>query len=86
MKGLGVGRVVHYVAFGTPGGEFPAGACRAAIVTDVSVLIDNQHIDEDGTPTTVSLCVLNPNGLYFNLSVPYDERKAPGTWHWPEAK
>ena len=25
-----VGRMVHYVAYGTPGGEFPAGACRAA--------------------------------------------------------
>ena len=25
-----IGRVVHYVAYGTPGGEFPAGAHRAA--------------------------------------------------------
>ena len=29
-----VGRVVHYVSFGTPGGEFTA-QCRAAIITEV---------------------------------------------------
>jgi hypothetical protein len=26
--------MVHYVAYGTPGGEFPAGVCRAAVITD----------------------------------------------------
>lgn len=30
-----IGRVVHYISYGTPGGEFPAGAHRAAIITDV---------------------------------------------------
>jgi hypothetical protein len=66
--------MVHYVAYGTPGGEFPAGVCRAAIITDV------------GTPLSgnVSLCVLNPSGLFFNRDVPYDETKRAGSWHWPE--
>ena len=32
-----VGRVVHYVAYGTSGGEFPAGAHRAAIITDAGM-------------------------------------------------
>jgi hypothetical protein len=101
VKGLAVGRVVHYVAYGTPGGEFPSGKCRAAIVTDVGGHIANAVIDADGTPTTISLCVLNPTGLYFNPSVSYDEGRVdtprtltgtperiyrPGTWHWPEQK
>lgn len=30
-----VGRMVHYRAYGTPGGEFPAGICRAAVITEV---------------------------------------------------
>lgn len=68
-----VGRVVHYVAYGTPGGEFPTGVCRAAIITDVP--------GED----RASVCVLNPSGLFFNQNLVNDEEdKAPGTWHWPE--
>jgi hypothetical protein len=70
-----VNRAVHYVAYGTPGGEFPAGVCRAAIVTEVS----------PKWPMVVSLCVLNPTGLFFNQGVGYDDvTKAPGSWHWPE--
>ncbi len=69
-----VGRIVHYVAYGTPGGEFPAGVCRAAIITEVDVPPDE----------CVALMVANPSGLYFNKEVEHDEAKAPGTWHWPE--
>jgi hypothetical protein len=66
-----VGRIVHYVSYGTPGDEYPS-ACRAAIVTEV---FDNR----------VGLCVLNPTGQFFNREVPYDESGASGgTWHWPE--
>ena len=68
-----VGRVVHYVAYGTPGGEYKPEH-RAAVVTAVN--------EESGM---VSLCVLNPTGLFFNLNVrPDEETKASGTWHWPE--
>lgn len=71
-----VGRTVHYVAYGTPGGEFPAGAHRAAIVTDVHT---------PGEPeSALSLCVLNPTGMYFNIGIYYSEEHKPGTWHWPE--
>jgi hypothetical protein len=74
MRGVAIGRTVHYVAYGTPGGEFPAGKCRAAIITDVGLhLGDLQVIDGEGTPTTVSLMVANPTGLFFHTSVPYDE-------------
>jgi hypothetical protein len=69
-----VGRIVHYVAYGTPGGEFPAGVCRAATITEVT----NLELEQ------VSVCVLNPTGLFFNQRIAHDEAKKPGTWHWPE--
>jgi hypothetical protein len=69
-----VGRVVHYVAYGTPGGEYRAGAHRAAIITDAPI-----------SSRVVGLCILNPTGLFFNVATPYDETgETPGTWHWPE--
>lgn len=66
-----VARMVHYVSYGTPGGEY-LPECRAATVTEV-------HDAE-----TVSLCVMNPGGLFFNQQVRYDETNQGGTWHWPE--
>lgn len=72
-----VGRMVHYVAYGTPGGEYPAGAHRAAIITDVH---------NPGEPTSVlSICVFNPTGLFFDVGIYHDPTGTqPGTWHWPE--
>lgn len=73
-----VGRVVHYVAYGTPGGEFPAGVCRAAVITEV-------NDPDSATPSgAVGLCVLNPTGLFFNRGIQYSAESKPGTWHWPE--
>lgn len=90
-----VGRVVHYVSYGTPGGEYTS-ECRAAIVTavddGVTTLLDLDvtgsgeitRAQTQGTPT-VSLCVLNPAGLFFNQGVKQDETgHAGGSWHWPE--
>lgn len=81
-----VGRIVHYVAYGTPGGEFPAGVCRAAVITEVGPReYPGEDPSADNEPyQTADLCVLNPTGLFFNRRVPYDETKKPGTWHWPE--
>lgn len=76
-----VGRVVHYVAYGTPGGEFPAGVCRAAVITEVGIPLDNGGPDPDHR---VGVCVLNPTGLFFNRGIPYSAENKPGTWHWPE--
>lgn len=76
-----VGRSVHYVAYGTPGGEFPAGVCRAAVIAQTEA--PSPELISD-LSTTVDLCVINPTGLFFNQNVPYDEGKRPGTWHWPE--
>jgi hypothetical protein len=73
-----VGRTVHYVANGTPRGEFPAGVCRAAIITEVD------SFSGGVAKVSVGLCVLDPSGLFFSRSVPYDAANAPGSWHWPE--
>lgn len=72
-----VGRVVHYVSYGTPKGEYTS-QCRAATVTEVG---------EDGH---VGLAVVNPTGLFFHPLAAgggcgYDDTDhAGGTWHWPE--
>lgn len=70
-----VGRIVHYVAYGTPpdpdGAQRFASQCRAAVVAEV--------ISE----TELALAVLNPTGLFFNTSDADEDTKAGGTWHWP---
>lgn len=89
-----VGRIVHYVSYGTPGGEF-SRECRAAIVTQVS----KQHTASGGQMVPkVSLCVLNPTGLFLNQDLHQDLGRPDdaggtnlcdgldyrgGTWHWP---
>lgn len=70
-----VGRVVHYVSFGTPGGEYPS-VCRAAVITEA---------DSEPGVTAVGLAVLNPTGMFFNRDVKQSEGgHEGGTWHWPE--
>lgn len=68
--------MVHYVSYGTPGGEFTQ-ECRAAIVTEV-----------DDVDASVGLAVLNPTGMFFNRHIPFvDPETRPhrgGSWHWPE--
>ena len=72
-----VGRVVHYVSFGTPGGEFKS-ECRAAIIASAPTA-------GRGRPAKkIDLVVLNPTGLFFNACVQDEDTKAGGTWHFPE--
>lgn len=81
-----VGRVVHYVSYGTPGGEY-ISECRAAIVTEVThTEVNEQTPGGDGTfRQAVGLMVANPTGLFFNRGCLQDEdSRAGGTWHWPE--
>lgn len=73
-----VGRIVHYVSFGTPGGEYPT-ACRAALVTETDATNAGR----------VGLAVLNPTGAFFRSlsdggSWNDETAHAGGTWHWPE--
>lgn len=79
-----VGRIVHYVSYGTPAGEY-VSECRAAVVTAVcDEPFDNSEDERD----CVSLAVLNPTGVFFNEHVGHDDMAGDGpvggTWHWPE--
>lgn len=72
-----VGRMVHYVSYGTPKGEY-SSQCRAAVITQVW--------DTDGAPgqDMVGLAVLNPTGLFFHEQTRHaGDGKPGGTWHWP---
>jgi hypothetical protein len=87
-----VGRVVHYVSYGTPGGEYKS-ECRAAIVTEVADVPTGPNGEYK-----VGLFVANPTGIFLNRDVEQDEGAGPagagvaeverphqgGTWHWPE--
>jgi len=79
MQKPSISRAVHYVSYGTPGGEYKS-ECRAATITAVH---DDQPVPESGVPY-VDLYVMNPNGTFHNNDCKYDENKAGGTWHWPE--
>lgn len=84
-----LGADVHYVAYGTPGGEYPK-ACRAAKIT---------ALDFPREDSVVTLFVMNPTGTFHNSRVPHDAGTAGepfdiphccgglsyagGTWHWP---
>jgi hypothetical protein len=78
-----IGQIVHYVSYGTPNGEYTS-ECRAAVVTGV----------HGSQSKNLDLCVLNPEGMYFNVNVPYEGleegptktagRPRGGTWHTQE--
>jgi hypothetical protein len=75
-----VGRIVHYVSFGTPNGEY-GKECRAAIVTQVNGAGADEH-------ERVGVAVLNPSGMFFHEDLPELDPAVHGhkggTWHWPE--
>lgn len=79
-----VGRIVHYQAYGTPGGEYPSIE-RAAVVTAVEPralsIAQAAELPEEAQ-FKVSLCVLNPTGQFFNQDVPYSAEPKPGHWNW----
>lgn len=77
MQTPSVGRIVHYQAYGTPGGEFKP-LPRAAVVT-----LTQAEDPGIADPMTVGLCILNPTGQFFNTAVPYSETPKPGHWNWP---
>jgi hypothetical protein len=85
-----VGRIVHYVSYGTPGGEYTS-QCRAAIVTEVPN-VDQASTDElraEGEALqargTVGLVVLNPSGMLFNEADYHDGSETPGVAGCPDA-
>lgn len=90
-----VGRVVHYVSYGTVDGEYNR-ECLAGIVTEVS----GKHTSSNGElAPEVGLFVLYPNGTSHKDAVHLDNGLPDnaggtnlcdgldfrgGTWHWPE--
>lgn len=92
-----VGRIVHYVSYGTPGGEYTS-RCRAATIAETGAwmtvpgsesteVTDSETpyrtIEQRWEPDACALVVQNPTGLFFN-TCSRDEAGGPGTWHWPE--
>lgn len=75
-----VAALVHYVSHGTPvladGSQAFKSVCRAAVVAEVH---DRDPVPEHGVPY-VTLCVLNPSGIFFQPQMLYD----PGTFAGPE--
>jgi hypothetical protein len=70
-----IGQTVHYVSRGSADGVF-LPQHRAAVITELA---------GDGDRSHVSLCILNPQGLFYDALIRHDEeQKAPGTWHWIE--
>jgi hypothetical protein len=72
-----IGRIVHYVSYGTPGGEYPS-TCRAAVITEVGTLAEYRPgvgVDTgDGADAeVVGLMVANPSGVFFDRGVVHDE-------------
>lgn len=53
-----IGRIVHYVSYGTPNGEYTSKV-RAAVVTAVG---------DDTENGVISLAVLNPTGFFFDTA------------------
>lgn len=75
-----VGRIVHYVSRGSADGVYQP-ECRAAVVAEVDTYQESdvaQHLGH------VTLCVLNPSGMFFNRAVQDEDDKRGGSWHWPE--
>lgn len=68
MTQLSVGRVVHFLPYST-------AEWRAAIVTGV-VLSEGED--------SISLAVLDVDGISFKQDVAHAEDKTGDTWHWPE--
>ncbi len=80
-----VGRIVHYVSYGTPNGEYQA-ECRAAVITEVGQWVTvaetaaDSYSRSEGRPIrtveqwyysdAVALTVFNPTGVFFNGAGP----------------
>lgn len=90
-----IGLTVHYVSYGTPGGEYTS-KCRAATITEVGAWVDVLYEDETMSglgycarrvvqnfqEETCALMVANPTGQFFNTKVRHDEEDHQGgTWH-----
>ena len=76
-----VGRSVHYQSYGTPNGEYLPEP-RAAVITEAQYMGEGEPTPSE-VAYRVSICVLNPEGMFFNRGVPFAETPTPGHWNWP---
>lgn len=82
---LRINTLVHYVSYGTPGGEYTS-QCRSAIVTGVPVgalpLADAERGEQwDSAAVVADLFVMNPTGVFLNRCPQDEEHHRGGTWH-----
>ncbi len=68
-----IGQDVHYLSYGTPGGEYPQ-TCRAAKIVAV------EDADES-TEKVITVMVCNPTGINFVVAPRDQDRTQGGTWH-----
>jgi hypothetical protein len=79
MSSIRISDAVHYVSYGTPGGEY-LSACRAAIVAAIPMGPDPWP-DDVPDEQVLDLAVLNPEGLFFKRCPHDEEHHRGGTWH-----
>lgn len=70
-----IGTMVHYVSYGTPGGEYTS-QCRAAVLSTkpLKAPASAQYVAD--------LVILNPTGLFFNGGALHSVERRGGTWHY----
>lgn len=90
-----VGRIVHYVSYGSPvredGTQAYTAKCRAAIVTEVGEWPEGKTSGaaRSNIAVPVGLCVLNPTGMFFHSiadggCMQSEAGREGGTWHWTD--
>jgi len=72
---------VHYVAYGTPGGEYQS-VCRAAVITQVPAEVNPGWPNEVPGAVVADLFVMNPSGTFFNRCPQNEVDRRGGTWHY----
>lgn len=82
-KPYSAGRVVQYVPFTSDVFEGNNTSPLPAIIVNAW---ENNSVYQEDNRVNVQVFVDGPEGSHWRTSIPYDENKAPGTWHWPEIK
>lgn len=85
LPAVRVGDIVHYVSYGSPGGEYTS-QCRAAVVAGVPAgalpVMDAERAEKwDSGARVLDLVVLNPTGQFFNRCAESALEFRGGTWH-----
>lgn len=78
MKGLGIGRVVHYVDSNT----IHLAAIVTAVINKEEGLVGLTVFPYPGWPGFES--ILSDGQKVLTFMVEFSEELRPGTWHWPE--